>query len=41
MWASAVVLSILQRMDVWHVDGGRILARKIHKTESSLGSDAF
>jgi hypothetical protein len=37
----AVVLSILQRMDVWRVDGGRIRARKIYKTKSFLGSDAF
>jgi hypothetical protein len=41
VWASAVVLSILHRMDVWRVDGGKIHAKKIHKTESSLGNDAF
>jgi hypothetical protein len=30
MWASAVVLLILHRMDVWRVDGGKIRAKKIH-----------
>jgi hypothetical protein len=36
MWASAAVLSILQRIDDWRVDAGRISVRKIHKTPSSL-----
>jgi hypothetical protein len=42
MWASADVLSILHRIDVMHVEAGRISVRKIHKAEISftLRSDA-
>jgi hypothetical protein len=36
MWASAVVLSILHKIDVWRVEGDRKRAKKIHKAVSSL-----